>query len=541
MADVTKGPIGKEDFQIQYDTETPATYERVSSVGGVGTFTKFPDIWTYKGVIRPGDIVAKGPWYDVRAYASIDAAVTAIGSTTAVLFVPNSQTLTANLTIPSTMTLAIAKGGMLVKASTYTVTINGHLDAGLYQIFSGFDAGNVTGLKEARPEWWGTDGVAIESAIKAVSSNGDVLLSQGTYIATVAIAVNKCVKIRGAGRWATFVEINSTTEHLFNVSADRVTFSDLTVRVKSTISGRANTVALIYAYSATNIQNLVIEDCFIIGTGNSTVQGSGVKIDAGVSYHIRGCAFTNNLIGIWIKNSVDADIGDGIIGPHNVFDLSAYQASTYCIYHESSGGLKVIGNKFLNHQYQYALASTAGTATSILIIVGNSFDGVQGSSIRIGGTGEYNGFVISGNHIISEGDRAIEILAAHDEGVITGNFIRGDVTKTLGIKIDDATDWVISGNNIRTCLNGIYLTNAAAVARITIGSNHFNSNSADLTDAGNKATLSLGGIVPASKQTYAASNVTTDRTYDADTVAVAELADVVGTLIADLRSLGVLL
>jgi hypothetical protein len=40
-------------------------------------------------------------------------------------------------------------------------------------------------------------------------------------------------------------------------------------------------------------------------------------------------------------------------------------------------------------------------------------------------------------------------------------------------------------------------------------------------------------------QTYTATNVTTDRSFDADTVAVAELADVVGTLIADLRSRGV--
>lgn len=40
--------------------------------------------------------------------------------------------------------------------------------------------------------------------------------------------------------------------------------------------------------------------------------------------------------------------------------------------------------------------------------------------------------------------------------------------------------------------------------------------------------------------TYTPSNVTTDRSFDADTVAIAELADVVGTLIADLQALGFL-
>ena len=45
-------------------------------------------------------------------------------------------------------------------------------------------------------------------------------------------------------------------------------------------------------------------------------------------------------------------------------------------------------------------------------------------------------------------------------------------------------------------------------------------------------------FVRSTSQTYAATNVTTDRAYDADTVLVAELADVVGTLIADLRTVG---
>jgi len=39
---------------------------------------------------------------------------------------------------------------------------------------------------------------------------------------------------------------------------------------------------------------------------------------------------------------------------------------------------------------------------------------------------------------------------------------------------------------------------------------------------------------------YTATNVSADRDFDANTVAVAELADIVGTLIADLRAAGVI-
>ncbi len=41
-------------------------------------------------------------------------------------------------------------------------------------------------------------------------------------------------------------------------------------------------------------------------------------------------------------------------------------------------------------------------------------------------------------------------------------------------------------------------------------------------------------------ETYTPTNVSTDRAYDADTVVVAELADIVGTLIADLQTIGLI-
>lgn len=40
--------------------------------------------------------------------------------------------------------------------------------------------------------------------------------------------------------------------------------------------------------------------------------------------------------------------------------------------------------------------------------------------------------------------------------------------------------------------------------------------------------------------TYTPTNVTTDRSYDADATTLAELADVVGTMIADLQAVGIL-
>ena len=62
--------------------------------------------------------------------------------------------------------------------------------------------------------------------------------------------------------------------------------------------------------------------------------------------------------------------------------------------------------------------------------------------------------------------------------------------------------------------------------------------SGDYLHAVHDGTNWLCTVSTLTTQTYTASNVSTDRSYDADTVAVAELADVVGTMIADLRAKG---
>lgn len=53
--------------------------------------------------------------------------------------------------------------------------------------------------------------------------------------------------------------------------------------------------------------------------------------------------------------------------------------------------------------------------------------------------------------------------------------------------------------------------------------------------------IDLNAAPTATTSTYTPTNVTTDRTYDADATTTAELADVLGTLIADLQSSGIIL
>jgi len=179
----------------------------------------------------PRTEVLRSPWIDVRSYPSINAAVAAIGSTRTTLVVPDTQTLTGNLTIPSTLGLKILNGGSIVNAGTCTLRINGPFEAGLYQVFKGFSAGEVTfgslqpvplhaagevifapgdvsfgsgAVRVVYPEWWGVDGVddkpAITKALTSISGTGGIVqLSNKTYVTKSTLYVPSNVILQGVG------------------------------------------------------------------------------------------------------------------------------------------------------------------------------------------------------------------------------------------------------------------------------------------------------------------------------------------------------
>lgn len=107
------------------------------------------------------------------------AALTAALTAADVVTIPAGVAfINTTVTVPATKTLVFT-GGSLSVANGVTVTINGLVDAGWNQIFSGLGA--VTGIRQVRPEWWGAKAndstfdslYAFNSALACVStSNG---------------------------------------------------------------------------------------------------------------------------------------------------------------------------------------------------------------------------------------------------------------------------------------------------------------------------------------------------------------------------------
>jgi len=167
LATITVYVAGTENISTIYSTAGGAAKLNPFNTDANGRFNFYANqgkydiqvsglgLTTYK--IENVSFVAISPYIDVREYASFSAAIDAIGADKATLLIPDQQNVTGDKTVPSNVALKILQGGSLNVSAGKTVTINGWLEAGLYQIFEG--VGDVVlgpgAVKEVCPEWWG--------------------------------------------------------------------------------------------------------------------------------------------------------------------------------------------------------------------------------------------------------------------------------------------------------------------------------------------------------------------------------------------------
>lgn len=109
--------------------------------------------------------------YGPAGYGSLVDAINAIGSTiTALVLTPGTWGVTADLAVPANIHLTPLRGAKLQIATTKTLTINGTLSAGPYQIFECVGTGKVvfgTNVPELWADWWGVTGTGDQAAINA--------------------------------------------------------------------------------------------------------------------------------------------------------------------------------------------------------------------------------------------------------------------------------------------------------------------------------------------------------------------------------------
>jgi hypothetical protein len=169
--------------------------------------------------VRNSANVEKFFWEDVNIrdiarelvyFDTLADAVTTIGTTKTTLIVA-ADTTTDSVTIPTNIELQTTNGSIITVNSGKTLTINGPVHFPDAQVFAG--TGTVLGLKEAKPEWFGTNTTpgttSMSDAIQKAANTGagKIILGDTTYLVSSAISLPTGVELAGMGRLNTIVKV----------------------------------------------------------------------------------------------------------------------------------------------------------------------------------------------------------------------------------------------------------------------------------------------------------------------------------------------
>lgn len=328
----------------------------------------------------------------------------------------------------------------------------------------------------------------------------------------------------------------------------------------------------------------------VMGTSSSNV------------FQVRGCIFAAMSAIENRTASTDVDIGRGGITVENNIFSSITSYGWRLTYTGTQGwmGFAFNDNIVINFtaNTNFLELGTAGTTSpNDLTVDGNvircSNAGGVATAVRVfGGAGTARNISIVGNALRGPGNSvAIRFDIANADCAVLNSYrdwtttvggtvgpgsgtFTGDHGTLLGLADDDHTQYlllagrgaeqdIVDGLTVSTYFRvGSNATPANTTAgdltctRLNVGNIAFPAGieayiSGDLQVTGqleldgdlNHDGLNIGffGVAPVARAAaYTPTNVTPDRSYDADTVVIAELADVVGTLIADLQAYGLL-
>jgi hypothetical protein len=254
--------------------------------------------------------LSKEIWVGDPNYGTtIQAALTAIGSNEAILRVPaGTYSISSNLTVPSNVTLRVERNASLAIPTGVTLTINGGLEAGFYQIFACTGTGKVVfgrvhRTRELWPQWWGakadgaTDDItALQAMVNcSVDSGGlPMFLPGGVYKISDTVKLNLGVNyagftFRGAG--------SSPASDGFTTTLDATGFGD---RPAINIQGA---------------RRVVVEDIRVVGKNVAPNTASGTLDPTLANWISAGC--TDSRYAPYAGISIDAYQGVKPSGGYN--------------------------------------------------------------------------------------------------------------------------------------------------------------------------------------------------------------------------------
>ena len=262
----------------------------------------------------------------------------------------------------------------------------------------------------------------------------------------------------------------------------------------------------------------------------------GISLNSGVS----GVGWAGGLYG----SARDTSSQSGLIGRMFGFGCDAWKSGTGNVttMQGFTGSISIRG-------------TASGTITN-LTALNSEWDEQPGSRANITTLrGAYAYFFKAGSGSITNlrgFESAMDIQSASGTiGTISGLYINNPtgtlpITTQYGIYIADqnkaTNNYSLYIDGTGGARNGVWFTNDTVVYRTTASGLRTDGSMTigrTLTHLG--STLGFFGVAATGRPgSYSVTNATADRTFDADATSISELADVVATLISDLKSLGLI-
>ena len=208
-------------------------------------------------------------------YSSINAAITAIGATEQAVVCNTAQALTANLVIPANVQL-IALKGCGITTTGYSLTINGSLDAGLYQIFSGTGSvvfGNGS-IEKVPVQWFGAvgDGVAddsdalIAAAASVEAIHGVVFIPSGSTLRVTKTIPMGGISLIGAQRDTSriFADYDGTVLSTGPDSLSHFVMKNITLTGELAFTWTLTSATSQIGLLLTTAHKSIIENCYFV-------------------------------------------------------------------------------------------------------------------------------------------------------------------------------------------------------------------------------------------------------------------------------------
>lgn len=505
------------------------------------------DIASYQIFSGVGSITfASGTKVKSTWFADLATAVATIGTAEATLVI-DKETIIADdvtVTIPSTLSLMIIKGGLIdgvAGGGTETLTINGTFDAGLYQVFGGDLTVSFGGraVKEVYPEWWGentTPGTTdmtdfVNAAINSVYPNGGVVSLQPYQVYYIAggsnavysaagDSINDGIRIRSnvilngnnallesdkGGETATQTDqFRIVTNYCADATSENFVIRDLRLKHTGTagyytngiwINGGATTKAEHWVNNIL-IENIHLEDVRvgIVIRDNMPKESPVSTNDVRQTYNIK----IKNITSIDCTSAVISPDGDDII-INNVWHDASGAASSYDTIGMHRGHNITIDNVHsygLINGYGVMIRNSIGSNTQNVNISNVLIDGGKGIKIGTETTGTPTTEVVENiklsNINLKSGtfgiDKSLEDITVRN--IDCNNIfvdIGSDLVSDIGMRVYGTTSFATGVENVN--INNLTIKNTGGVAFWVQNSQNIRVSNFYMTRADKTASL----------------------------------------------------